>query len=306
MSRDFSPLDFDDLGRDLSESSAGPVGIRSPVRDPGERTEPSHVEGRLPEPAKEDHRPEIPFRNGRALLYDRDQGYRLSESQVRTIIELGKFRVVAIHDLSQHLYDGQRQLADRDVRSLIRQGLARRGTFEGPEANPRELLALTITGLDLLRRNRLVAQNQAVHSGFVNPREASHDADLYLLYQKEAARIEAKGGRNLRVILEYELNQKINREIARLGLDARPEIAASHGLQTVGEKIPLPDLSIEYETREGDPARINLELVTEHYRGCHVEAKIRAGFSLYTPHGEADHLRRILDQHELTADILSL
>jgi hypothetical protein len=33
---------------------------------------------------------------------------------------------------------------------------------------------------------------------------------------------------------------------------------------------------------------------------------VHAGFSLYTPHGEADHLRRVLDQHELTAEILSL
>jgi hypothetical protein len=37
-----------------------------------------------------------------------------------------------------------------------------------------------------------------------------------------------------------------------------------------------------------------------------VAEKVRAGFSLYTPHGETDHLRRVLDQHELTAEILSL
>jgi hypothetical protein len=97
-----------------------------------------------------------------------------------------------------------------------------------------------------------------------------------------------------------------NREIARLGTDARPEIAARHGLQVVRNKILIPDLRIEYETREGDAARVNLELVTEHYRGRHVADKVRAGFSLYTPHGEADHLRRVLDQHELTAEILSL
>lgn len=74
-----------------------------------------------------------------------------------------------------------------------------------------------------------------------------------------------------------------------------------HGLQVVRNKIPVPDLRIEYQTREGDAARINLELVTEHYRGRLVADKVHTGFSLYTPRGEADHLRRVLDQRELTA-----
>jgi type IV secretory pathway VirB4 component len=71
-------------------------------------------------------------------------------------------------------------------------------------------------------------------------------------------------------------------------------------------KISIPDLRIEYETREGNAARVNLELVTEHYRGRHAADKVHAGSSLYTPHCEADRLRRILDQRELTAEILSL
>jgi len=39
-------------------------------------------------------------------------------------------------------------------------------------------------------------------------------------------------------------------------------------LQLVRGKIPLPDLRIEYENREGDMARVDLELATEHYRGA--------------------------------------
>jgi hypothetical protein len=306
MSRDFTPPDYDGLGRDLPDSDARPVGSPSQDRDQGERTPPSHAQEHSPEHPHEDRRPEIQFRDGRAVLYDRDRGYTLNESEIRTIVELGKFRVIAAHDLSQHAYAGNRELADRDVHNLIRQGLVRKGTFEGPEANPRELVTLTKRGHHLLRANRLAPQGQAVYYGFVKPREANHDADLYRLYQKEAARIEEKGGRNLRVILDYELKSKINREIARLGTEARPEIAARHGLQVVRNKIPVPDLRVEYETREGDAARVNLELVTEHYRGRHVADKVHAGFSLYTPHGEADHLRRVLDQRELTAEILSL
>jgi hypothetical protein len=306
MPRDFSPQEFDDPGRDPFDSNRLSVPGQSYDRDPGQRTPPARTQELPPERTHEDRRPEIHSRDGRAVLHDRDRGYRLSESKIRTIIELGKFRVIATHDLSQYAYNGKREQADRDVQNLVRQGLARKGLFPGPEANPRELVTLTRTGHRLVRANRLVSQNQAVYDGFVKPREANHDADLYRLYQKEAARIEQKGGRNLRVILDYELKRKINREIARLGTDARSEIAARQGLQVVRNKIPIPDLRIEYETREGDTARVNLELVTEHYRGRHVRDKVHAGFSLYTPHGEADRLRRVLDQHELTADILSL
>jgi hypothetical protein len=305
MSRDFTPPDLSDLPRDLSDSDRA-VGAPSRDRDRSQRTAPTRVQRRTPERTPEDRRPAIQFRDGRAVLYERDRGYRLNESEIRTIVELGKFRVIAANDLSAYAYAGNRQLAERDVHNLVRHGLVRTGTFEGPEAMPRELLTLTRRGHRLLRANRLASQGQAIYYGFVKPREANHDAELYRLYQKEAARIEAKGGRNFRVILDYELKRKINREIARLGPEARPEIAARHGLQVVRNKIPVPDLRIEYQTREGDAARVNLELVTEHYRGRHVADKVHAGFSLYTPRGEADHLRRVLNQRELTAEILSL
>jgi len=305
MSRDFTPPDLSDLPRDLSDSDRA-VGAPSRDRDRSQRTAPTRAQRRTPERTPEDRRPEIQFRDGRAVLYEWDRGYRLNESEIRTIVELGKFRVIATNDLSAHTYAGNRQLAERDVHNLVRHGLVRTGMFEGPEAMPRELLTLTGRGHRLLRANRLASEGQAVYYGFVKPREANHDADLYRLYQKEAARIEANGGRNLCVILDYELKRKINREMARLGPEARPEIAARHGLQVVRNKIPVPDLRIEYQTREGDAARVNLELVTEHYRGRHVADKVHAGFSLYTPRGEADHLRRVLDQRELTAEILSL
>jgi hypothetical protein len=240
------------------------------------------------------------------VLYDRERGYQLGETEIRTLAELGKFRVISTHDLTGHVYAANKDDAARDLQSLIRQGLVRKGTFNGPELTPRELLTLTRRGHRILRASRVVSDDQAIYHGFVKPREANHDADLYLLYQKEAARIEKEGGRNLRVILDYELKRKINRDIARFGTTARKEIAERHGLRVVRNKIPIPDMRIEYETREGEMDRVNLELVTEHYRGRQVAEKVRAGFSLYTPHGEADHLRRVLDQHELTAEILSL
>jgi hypothetical protein len=305
MSRDFSPQELDNREKTGSEPDSRSEDRETRLREPA-TARAFRTHERATERPSEARPPLIAFRDGRAVLYDRDHGYRLSDSQVRTITELGKFRVIAAHDLAVHAYGGNREQSDRDVANLVRQGLARQGKFNGPEQSPRELLTLTKRGQLLVCANRLVPSDQTVYCGFVKPREANHDADLYRLYQKEAARIEEKGGRNLRVVLDYELKRRINREIARFGTDARPEIAARHGLEVVRDKIPVPDLRIEYENPEGEIERINLELVTEHYRGPHVADKVHAGFSLYTPRGEAARLRRVLDQRELTAEILSL
>lgn len=242
----------------------------------------------------------------RDVLYDRDRSYSINPSEIRSMVELGKFRVIAQDDLGKYLYETERKACEGDIQDLVRRGLVRRGTFEGSEGSTRELLTLTERGHRLLRSNQLVPEDQVTYSGFVKPREANHDADLYQLYQKEAGRIERQGGRIRRVVLDFEIKRKVNRDLAKLPSQARPEIAAWHGLQVVRNKIPVPDLQIEYETRDGDFGRVNLELVTEHYRARNVEEKARAGFSLYTPRGEGDHLRRVLDQQELIAEILSL
>ena len=71
-------------------------------------------------------------------------------------------------------------------------------------------------------------------------------------------------------------------------------------------KIPVPDVRIEYETRDGERARVDLELATGHYRFRSLAEKVLAGFAIYAHSHEASKLRRILDQRELTAEILSL
>jgi hypothetical protein len=273
------------------------------ARDGRARPPEAFPEGRGPSaPARH----EVRFDESRGTLYDRDRGYRLRDSEIRTLVDLGKFRVVAAEDLADHAYGGQREEMQNDLRNLSRQGLVRKGTFEGPENTPRQLLTLTKRGQRLVRANVLAPREQAIYSGFVKPREANHDADLYKLYNKEVARILKEGGRNPRVVLDFELKRTINRDIAKLGGEARPEVAARHGLRVVRGRIPVPDVRIEYEKPSGEMARVDLELVTEHYRGRSLADKVKAGFSLYTPRGEGDRLRRVLDGQELTAEILSL
>ena len=72
-------------------------------------------------------------------------------------------------------------------------------------------------------------------------------------------------------------------------------------------KIPLPDLRIEYRTADGDTARVDLELTTEHYKSRQMAAKARAGFKLYMPVGSAPSGGSLVrDEREITAGILSI
>ena len=129
------------------------------------------------------------------VFYERDRAYRLRESEVHTLSELGKFRVIATEDLATHAYRDHREEMEHDIRNLAQQGLVRQEAFEGPEASRREMLTLTKEGHRLLRANRFLPEGQSTYYGFVKPKEANHDADIYRLYQKEASRILDQGGK---------------------------------------------------------------------------------------------------------------
>jgi hypothetical protein len=227
------------------------------------------------------------------------------------MVELGKFRAVAKEDLASFAYGGNDDHMRPDVDNLIRQGLVEMKSIPHEATGSRQLLTLTKNGHRFLTQTQAISNAQALYHGFTKPREAHHDADLYRLYQKAAAKIESQGGLNLRVILDYELKKHLYRDLAELGkdrnsADGKHAIAETHGLRVVRGKIPVPDVRIEYETRDGERARVDLELATGHYRGRNLTEKVRAGFSLYAHPDDVSKLRRILDQRELTAEILSL
>jgi len=244
--------------------------------------------------------------------YDfRGRTYTVRSSEIETLAELGKFRVIASEDLEEFRYYGEKDRMRPDVANLIRQGLVTEKSIPHSDTTSRRLLTLTKKGHQFLRSTGTVSRNQATHYGFTKPREAHHDADLYRLYHKAVEDIERQGGKNPRVVLDFELKKRVFHDLAKLGPEKHsPEnkraIAEKHGLQLVRGKIPLPDLRIEYEDREGNMARVDLELATEHYRGSNLAEKVRAGFSLYARAQDASGLRRVLDQKELTAEILSL
>ena len=241
----------------------------------------------------------------------RGRTYDLRTSELQTLADIGKFRAIATRDLERFAYAGNRKHLDADLASLRRQALIIERDIPDREISPRRLVALTKEGHRLLLATKTVPKEQSLHHGFVKPREAHHDADLYRLYQHGVERIDKEGGTNPRVILDSELKRDLYRELAKAGgqeppSELRAEIAERHGLTIVRGKIPLPDLRIEYETRGDQPAHLDLELATEHYRSRNLAQKARAGFSIYARRQDASNLRRVLDQCEITAEILNL
>jgi hypothetical protein len=241
----------------------------------------------------------------------RGRTYRLRNSETTTMVELAKFRAIAREDLAEFAYGGDRVCMRPDIENLMRQGLIEMKSIPHEEMGSRKLLTLTKIGHRFLIDTQSAGKGQVLYHGFTKPREANHDADLYRLYQKAAEKIEGQGGRNLRVVLDYEMKKRLYRDLANLGpgrasSEQKHLVAERHGLQVVRGKIPVPDIRIEYEARDGERARVDLELATSHYRGRNMAEKVRAGFSIYAHAEDASKLRRILDQRELTAEILSL
>jgi hypothetical protein len=287
-----------------------------------------HRSGPSGAPAGRRSAPEVPARNesaevreqycGRDARSDRlrahylgERAYVLRDSEIHSLKEVGKFRVISAADLAKHAYGENLRRMERDVRQLVRHGLLADKTLEISQRKTLRVVTLTKVGHRLLKKSNQLPDDQPIYHGLVKPRDVRHDADLYRVYQTEAARIESFGGRPVRVLLDFELRSNLNRDLALLGPDkddpdSRGRVAERHGLQLIDGRIPLPDLRVEYETPEGELRHVDLELTTRDYRPNALAEKARAGFSLYTRSEDAWRLRRVLDERELIAGVSSL
>jgi hypothetical protein len=247
----------------------------------------------------------------RSPYHDRTRTYALRDSEISTLTELGKFRVIATEDLSRFAYGGNQARLEQDLDSLRKQGLISEREIDSRNQPQFHVLSLTMDGKRFLQHQNRVPTSQALYPGFVKPKELAHDADLYRLYQKVASEIERSGGTVRRVVLDYELKAEFYRELNKVdptkNLDyERIYIANRHGLKVVDGKIPIPDLRIEYETETRDIEHIDLELATREYRSQGMATKARAGFHLFARHQDLPRLRRVLNEQELTARIFAL
>ncbi len=310
MSRGFDSFDLDDFrdflpSREKAQRREYPE-EREPNREGGTSTSETHRELPKSSPAGD-------LRDATRSVYrDRERTYSLRNSEIHTLIEVGKFRVVDTDDLARFAHAGDRDRMQSDIRNLVRHGLAEERGTSVLKKESRQVLTLTKKGHRLIRRQNLLPKDQALYHGFVKPKEANHDADLYRLYQKIAGDIERKGGRVLRVALDYELKEKLYRKLGEAQarndkrLDLQKQVFARElHLPVVHGKVILPDMRIEYETQDGERSRVDVELATGHYHGNHLAEKARAGFQIYARSQDASGLRRIRDEREITTAILS-
>jgi hypothetical protein len=311
MSRDPYPVDPHDDRCDASGRSSSHFDSQTQVN--ARSIEPAATSANDPrgaDRATSDHRIPEAIDSPRAH-YTRERTYFLRDSELETLTEVGSFRVIAAPDLAHFAYGGDTVRMEREIRRLKQQSLLSEKPGPSVRNKPSRLLALTKRGSRLVRKSGRVSDDQAIYDGFRKPREAKHDADLYRLYQAEATRIRSAGGRPVRVVLDYELKRNLNRDLAAFDKEGRsPEaldqIAERHGLAVVNGKIPVPDLRIEYDSEQMERENVDLELATRNYRPRALAEKAKAGFSLYARREDASRLRRVLDESEITARILSL
>jgi hypothetical protein len=250
----------------------------------------------------------------RTKYVDRDKTYSLRDSEIHTLSEVGKFRIVATKDLTQLAYNGDSSRMENDIENLARQRLVRESSVATIEYHPGSVVTLTKEGHNLLSRGKVVPPGQATYHDLKKPKEAIHDADLYHVYHKAADEIEADGGKVLRVMLDYEMKHELysrharaSKKNSRNAEEIQEQVARNYDLRVVDGKIPIPDLRIEYvNENDNEIQRRDLELATEHYHSRAFSEKARAGFQIYARPEDAAHFRRVRDEHHLITTIFRL
>ncbi|PYQ90781.1 MAG: hypothetical protein DMG02_08415 [Acidobacteria bacterium] len=239
----------------------------------------------------------------REIVRDRDREYELRGSESRTLSIVGSFRVVSSRDLRDH--DG-RPLDSRkgDLRHLREQGLVRTISVDGHRD---VAVVLTERGRDLLESHRRdrdgreagsrgadSKSQQRFYAELKKPREVEHDMQIYRAYEREAQRLQERGARVERVVLDYELKREYQRFLqernrGRADSDGRPDRIESEIADWARERelpyfdghVHFPDARIEYIDRDGRLDHVDIEVVTLHYRGTHGAAACRSGFSTF-------------------------
>lgn len=283
---------------------AGPsVGRAGTASDPSQSIErPGNARGGGREP-----------RERRSRHESRGRTYSLRRSEIEAMAEMGRFRAVDIRDLARFVYHGDGPRMKRDLENLRQQGLVEERAVLRAHKPARKMVTLTRQGYEVLRRTGELPEDQRAYYGFVKPKELDHDADLYRVYQKAVEEIEKRGGRPVRVRLDFELKESINRareEAGRLPEEMRERwlaaVAEEHGLRADGTTIHLPDLQVEYEASDGRIERENLELLSRNYREDGIRGKAAAGFTVYARASEASRLRRALQDTGLMREVFSI
>jgi len=249
-------------------------------------------------------------------------GLSLREEERKALAEIGRFRVVATHDLAESVYDGNRSQLQRDLRFLEQKGMVEVNAVNARHDGRRgkteriEVVTLTREGRDAARRIGGLPEDQRIYAGIVKPREVEHDAQIYRAYRKHAEGIEQRGGTNLRVKLDFELKSDVQKAIyaarkaepERDMAEIKKQVAQQFELPYIHDGIQIPDARIEYEMDQGSRSgHEDIEVLTAAYSPGHLRAKAQSGFNLYASSSDRSSLTaRIEGDHHLIDNILEL
>ncbi len=257
-------------------------------------------------------------------------GLQLRPEECRSMLELGRFRVVRTADLADTIYGGKSRKLEEDLRYLRSKGLVatrhinlrrdgKRRTIERVE-----VASLTKDGRAWLRTSGTVPNGQTVYAGFVKPRELEHDSLIYRAYRKEAETIAEKGGTNLRVKLDFEIKAQVQKAIyaerkadpKRDIAEIKQQVAERLDLPFVNGHIQIPDARIEFDRKPDNNQNPNqgsrtghedIEVLTAAYHAGHLRSKAQAGFRNYASTSDRATLTaKIEDDHDLMQDIFDL
>lgn len=225
----------------------------------------------------------------REIVRDRDREYTLRGSESRTLATVGAFRVVSSRDL---LDRRDRPVDPRlgDLRHLRELGLVETVRVPGYRE---PAVVLTKEGRSLLEshRDRDQGHRQTFYAGLKRERELEHDSQVFRAYAREADRLQERGARVERVLLDYELKREYQkwlheRDRDRDDYDGHPDRTADeiqtwayeHDLPYFDDEVHFPDLRIEYQEADGRWDHEDVDVITPHYRGAHGASVARSGF----------------------------
>ena len=262
------------------------AGIRRFTKDPPTPREPKQDRAK-PDARTDGHRREYNAREAQP----RDRRSRTDRDR-DAIADVGMYRAVSYKDLSEQHYDNHPYVTRRAVTRMVRAGLIEEHEATGPQGNTFKVLTATQRGRDAAHRAALDAGHvpeQQTWTGLVKPAELSHDTAVYRAALDERARIEAEGGRVVRVRLDAELKSLVATatETARAaGGDRAAETAKAAAAQELGlpmkdGHVMYPDAQLDIEDSDGMGGRVNVEIASDHYHAAAIVAKAGAGFAMH-------------------------
>ena len=226
---------------------------------------------------------DLPRGEDRQPVEFRGREYRLNGEQSRALSNIGAFRVVPTDDLSDSRSGDTWQST---LKPLADQGLIERHDVVLGQKKS-SVVVLTREGKQFLdeHRHEHGGDRQEYYARLVKPRELAHDAQLFRVYRDEGARIDERGGRVDRVVLDFEFKREYQKYLNRKDRPDPPDLAADmrefaeqHQLAIIHGHLELPDLRIEYQDDDGRLTHRDIELVTEHYSRSQIAGKEKAGF----------------------------